>query len=224
MEKSVVFHILREPAYNGMGIPCRLYINGAFVGSVKNGGTLTAEGPATGLYLIEKDGPFGPAALLRRGRGVECGLRLRTTGGYGAPNGQDRIVCHRFWLGELELKEPSVYEKLRAARRQKELRASLTEWEWPLFVCYAFWQAFGKALEREKSVRLGEGMAGAMAALEQVGAGETAAFCRDLMGPELAPGDYPLPDRRPDFRRDLTGAVHRYILKNDGGTNKDPGT
>lgn len=215
-EENVVFHICREPAYNGMGIPYSLYINGAFVGRVKNGQTLSVEGPATGLYLIEKDGPFGPAALLRRGRGRECALRLRTAGGYGAPNGQERKASHRFWLGEVELAAPPVYEKLRDARRQVELRAALTEWERPLFVCYAFWQAFGKALEREQCVDLGTGMDGAMAALETVGAGETAAFCRALMGPELAPGHYILPEKRPDFRRDLTGAVHCYILQNDG--------
>lgn len=215
MEERVVFRICRDPAYNGMGIPYRLYINGAFVGGVKNGQTLTVEGPATGLYLIEKDGPFGPAALLRRGQGRECELHLRTTGGYGAPNGQDRKVSHRFWLGDTELKEPAVYQKVRDARRQPELRASLTEWERALFVCHAFWQAFGRALEREKSVELGAGMDGALAALETVGARETAAFCRALLGPALAPGHYPLPEQRPDFRRDLTGAVQRYILQND---------
>ena len=205
-----VFH--REPAYNGMGVPYNMYINGAAVGGVKNGQTLTVEGPAAPEYMIEKDGPFGSAILLR-GKGKECRLALRTTGGYGAPNGQNAAARTAFRLGERELHEPAVYGKLREARRDPAIRAALTDTERPLFICYAFWCAFGKALERGKTVTFGTGMDGAMAALETVGAEELAAFCRGVMGPELAAGTYPLPEERPEIRRVLTRAVHGYILK-----------
>lgn len=209
MEK-VRFVIHREPAYNGMGVPYHMYINGAAVGGVKNGQTLTVEVPAAPQYMIEKDGPFGSAILLR-GKGTECRLSMKTTGGYGAPNGQNAVAHTAFLLGETELHPPAVYEKIRSARREPEIRAALTETERPLFVCYAFWCAFGKALERENQVTLGAGMDGAMAALETVGAAVTAAFCRGLMSPNLAPGTYPLPEVRPDFRRDIIRAVHGYI-------------
>lgn len=205
-----IFH--REPAYYGMGVPFRMYINGAEVGGVKNGQTLTAEGPAAPVYFIEKDGPFGSAILLR-GKGRECRLALRTTGGYGAPNGQDAVARTAFRLGERELHELAVYETLRAARRDPAVRAELTETERPLFIVYAFWCAFGKALVREDKVTFGTGMTGAMEALETVGAGEIADFCRSVMGPELAPGTYELPAERPDIRPVLTRAVHGYILE-----------
>lgn len=211
--ETVRFVIHREPAYNGMGVPYNMYINGAAVGGVKNGQTLTAEGPAAPVYMLEKDGPFGSAILLR-GKGKECRLALRTTGGYGAPNGQNAVAHTAFRLGDQELKEPAVYIKIREARRSPEVRAALTDTERPLFICYAFWCAFGKALEREKTVTFGTGMDGAMIALETVGAGETADFCRGVMGPELAAGSYPLPEERPDFRREITRAVHGYILEN----------
>lgn len=210
--EMVRFIIHREPAYNGMGVPYYMYINGAAVGGVKNGQTLTAEGPAAPVYMLEKDGPFGSAVLLR-GKGKECRLSLRTTGGYGAPNGQNAVARTAFWLGEQELREPAIYEKLRAARRDPAVRAELTETERPLFVCYAFWCAFGKALEREIHVTFGTGMAGAMEALETVGAGEIADFCRGVMGPGLASGTYSLPAARPDIRPILTRAVHGYILE-----------
>ena len=195
-----------------MGVPYNMYINGAAVGGVKNGQTLTAEGPVSPAYFIEKDGPFGSAILLR-GKGKECRLALRTTGGYGAPNGQNAVAHTAFCLGEQELHEPAVYEKLRAARRDPAVRAELTDVERPLFICYAFWCAFGKALERETHVTFGAGMDGAMEALETVGAGEIAAFCRNVMGPALADGTYPLPEERPDIRPVLTRAVHGYILE-----------
>lgn len=210
--ETVRFIIHREPAYNGMGVPYNMYINGTAVGGVKNGKTLTAEGPAAPAYILEKDGPFGSAVLLL-GKGKECRLALRTTGGYGAPNGQNAVARTAFWLGEHELHEPAVYEKLRAARRDPKIRAELTDTERPLFICYAFWCAFGKMLEREKQVTFGAGMDGAMEALETVGAMETAAFCRGIMGENLAPGEYVLPEERPDLRRDITRAVHGYILK-----------
>lgn len=205
-----IFH--REPAYNGMGVPYHMYINGAYMGGVKNGQTLTAEGPVSPVYFIEKDGPFGSAVLLG-GKGTECRLSLRTTGGYGAPNGQNAVAHTAFWLGERELKEPEIYGKIRAARQDRDVRAALTDTERPLFIVFAFWRAFGRMLEREKTVTFGEGMAGAMEALETIGAGEAAAFCREVMGPELAPGNYPLPEERPALRPILTRAVHRYILE-----------
>lgn len=211
--ETVRFIIHREPAYNGMGVPYYIYINGALVGGVKNGQTLTAEGPVAPVYILEKDGPFGSAILLR-GKGRECRLALRTTGGYGAPNGQNAVARTDFWLGEQKFHEPAVYEKIRAARRDRKVRAELMETERPLFVCLAFWRSFGKALEREKTVAFGTGMDGAMEALETVGAENVAAFCRGVMGPELLPGTYDLPAERPHFRRELTRAVHGYILEN----------
>lgn len=210
--QTVKFTIHRAPAYNGALVPYTIYINGALVGRVMNGKTMEAEGPVMPVYFIEKDGPFGPAVLLR-GRGSACSLELRTAGGYGAPNGQDAVVRTGFWLGGRALKEPAVYEKLRAARLDPQTRAALTEQEKPLFIVSAFWRAFGKALEREEEVTFGAGMAGAMEALETVGACETAAFCRAVMGAELLPGTYTLPRERPDIRRDITRAVHGYVLE-----------
>lgn len=211
--ETVKFIFHREPAYNGMGVPYHMYVNGAWVGGVKNGQTLTAEGPAAPAYILEKDGPFGSAVILH-GKGKECRLALRTTGGYGAPNGQNAVARTAFWLGERELHAPAIYEKIREARLNPEVRAGLSEIERPLFIVSAFWRAFGKALEREESVTFGAGMAGAMEALETAGAAETAAFCRAVMGPELAQGTYPLPEERPDFRRDIIRAVHGYVLEN----------
>lgn len=211
--ETVRFIIHREPAYNGALLKYALYLNGEPVGRVENGGTLAFEVPAMPVYFLEKDGPFGPAAILL-GKGSECRLTIRTAGGYGAPNGQDAVVRTGFYLGERELHRPDIYEKLRAARRDKAQRDALREEEKPLFVAYAFWSAFGQALVRDERVTFGAGMAGAMEALETVGAGEVAAFCRSVMGPELAPGTYELPEKRPDLRFILTCAVHGYILEN----------
>ncbi len=212
MEK-VRFIIHRAPAFNGSLRPYTIYINGTPVGRVMNGGTMPLDGPVAPAYIIEKDGPFGPAVILG-GKGSVCELTIRTAGGYGAPNGQDAVVRTGFYLGERELRALAIYEKIRAARLDPAARSGLTEIEWPLFIVFAFWRAFGKMLEREKTVTFGAGMAGAMEALETVGAGDVADFCRAVMGPELAPGTYELPEDRPDFCRDITRAVHGYILEN----------
>lgn len=209
---TVKFIIHRAPAFNGSLRPYTIFINGTPVGRVMNGGTMPLEGPAAPVYIVEKDGPFGTAVILR-GKGRECPLEIRTAGGYGAPNGQDAIVRTGFWLGDRELREPVIYEKIRAARQNPAVRSALTEEEKPLFVAYAFWRAFGAMLEREDRVAFGTGMEGAMEALETIGAGEMAAFCRTVMGPDLAPGVYELPENRPDLRRCLTAAVHGYILE-----------
>lgn len=211
--QTVKFIIHRAPAFNGSLRPYTIFINGTPVGRVMNGGTMPLEGPAAPVYIIEKDGPFGPAVILR-GKGDVCALEIRTAGGYGAPNGQDAVVRTGFWLGERELHQPAIYEKLRAARQNPEVRAELTDTERPLFICSAFWRAFGKMLEQEDAVTFGSGMEGAMEVLETIGAESVAAFCRGVMGRSLLPGTYTLPEERPDFRREITRAVHGYILEN----------
>ncbi len=212
--ETVKFIIHRAPAFHGSLVPYVITINGTPVGMVKNGGTMPVEGPVAPVYIVEKDGPFGPAVMLR-GTGHVCALELRTAGGYGAPNGQDAVARTGFWLGDRELKQPAIYEKLRVARRDRGIRASLTEEERPLFIASAFWRAFGPMLERESEATFGADMAGAMEALETIGAAKTASFCRRVMGPSLAPGTYELPAERMDFRRDITTAVHGYLLEHE---------
>lgn len=211
--ENTVFRIHRAPAYAGALRPYTIYINGEAVGWVKNGGTLEVPALPAPRYFLEKDGPFGVAVSLT-GRGL-CSLELHTAGGCGAPNGQDAVARAGFYLAGQEIGQPAIYEKLRAAHRDAALREALTETERPLFVVYAFWQRFWQALAWESELAMASGLEQAIQALETVGAGETAAFCRAFGLRELRPGVYDLPAERPNFRKDLTGAVHRYILKND---------
>lgn len=212
METKALFCIHRAPAFNGALRSYALYINAQTAGFVPNGGTLEYPAPEAPVYIIEKDGPFGPAVSLR-GRGL-CPLEIRTLGGCGAPNGQDEEVRTEFWLRDRQLRLLPLYETLRQARLDPAVRAELTEQQKPLFVACAFWKHFGQTLEMGDKLSV-SGMDRAVEAFEQLGAPVTAAFCRDLEQRRLAPGVYDLPPQRPDFRAELTAAVHRYILQHD---------
>lgn len=210
METKALFCIYRAPAFNGALRSYGLYINGQTAGFVPNGGTVEYAAPEAPVYIIEKDGPFGPAVSLR-GKGL-CRLELRTLGGYGAPNGQDEAVRTEFRLDGKLLKPLPLYETLRQARLDPAARRELTEEQKPLFVACAFWKHFGQTLEMGDKLTV-SGMDRAVEAFEQLGAPVTAAFCRELEQRLVAPGVYDLPPRRPDFRAELTAAVHRYLLE-----------
>lgn len=210
--ENAVFQIHRAPAYAGALRPYTIYINGEIVGWVKNGGVLEVPALPAPRYFLEAEGPFGAAVCLK-GRGL-CPLELHTGGGYGAPNGQDAVARTGFYLNGQEIGAPEIYKKLRAAHHDPALRQTLTEMEKPLFVVYAFWQRFWEDLTWESEISV-SGLDQAIEALEAVGAKETVAFCRAFAARELRPGVYDMPAQRPAFRKDLTGAVQRYILKND---------
>jgi len=210
--EDTVFRIYRAPAYAGALRPYTISINGEGAGWVKNGATLELPAIPAPRYFIEAEGPFGAAVSLA-GRGL-CSLELRTGGGYGAPNGQDAVARTAFYMKGQEMGAPAVYEKIRAARRDAEQRKALTETEMPLFIVYAFWRRFGEDLTWASEIALA-GLEQAIEALETVGAAKTAEFCQTFAGREIRPGVYDMPAQRPNFRKDITEAVHRYILKND---------
>ena len=52
--KLVRFNIFRKAAFAGALLPYNIYINGKFVGTIKNGKTLNVEIPEADVYYLDK--------------------------------------------------------------------------------------------------------------------------------------------------------------------------
>lgn len=53
LEKTVRFNIQRKPALADSLLPYKIYINGQYVGALKNGRTISAEVPRAEIYYID---------------------------------------------------------------------------------------------------------------------------------------------------------------------------
>lgn len=77
LEKTVRFNIQRKPALADSLLPYKIYINGQYVGALKNGRTISAEVPRAEIYYID-DGSFEQNAVIRNENKAEYNLVLTT--------------------------------------------------------------------------------------------------------------------------------------------------
>ena len=56
--KHVRFNIFRKAAFAGALLPYNIYINGEFVGTIKNGKTLNVDVPEADIYYREDKNSF----------------------------------------------------------------------------------------------------------------------------------------------------------------------
>lgn len=62
--KLVRFNIFRKAAFVGALLPYNIYINGKFVGTIKNGKTLNVEIPEADVYYLEDNNSFETAIVI----------------------------------------------------------------------------------------------------------------------------------------------------------------
>ena len=62
--REVRFHIHRKSAFAGALLPYRMYINGQYIGTIRNGKSLDANVPKAGVYYIEDDILFSRNAVI----------------------------------------------------------------------------------------------------------------------------------------------------------------
>ena len=81
--REVRFHIHRKSAFAGALLPYRMYINGQYIGTIRNGKSLDANVPKAGVYYIEDDILFSRNAVIydKASRRVAHGIIQRVLHG-----------------------------------------------------------------------------------------------------------------------------------------------
>ncbi len=92
LEKTVRFNIQRKPALADSLLPYKIYINGQYVGALKNGRTISAEVPRAEIYYID-GGSFEQNAVIRNENKAEYNLALRTRGGWRTEAHCEFYIC-----------------------------------------------------------------------------------------------------------------------------------
>ncbi len=215
-DSSILFHIHRRFDLRAALIPYDICINGSFVGTVKNGGSLTVELPTADSYLIEeKSTLFGTCVAFAQKNAPVLTVEILTKGGwttetypvFTAPAAE----CGRNILLPL----PPAFAVIRDAYCKKVPIDSLSEKERILLHCYDFWISFsddgslGEVAAQENVVEM-------MTALRTIGAVRLADFCEKSIREVL--GDASLPLENIEEYEDRLPLLDECIQHNASGT------
>lgn len=180
MTENIQFRFIRKWALRGALVPYSIFINGQWVGYLKNGRELEVAVPRNSGYLIEEQAPFGSCVWLNSGEShVE--IEVRTVGGW-------KECCYPVFIRKNEGKVKQLDNPLTSVMRTyegKKKADELSAHERTLLLCYEFWILFsddgslGEVAGSETVVEM-------MQALRIIGAEKMAAFCersfRDVLG------------------------------------------
>lgn len=98
--ETVHFTIYRKRAFAGALLPYNIYINGQFVGTIKNGKTLNADVPKADVYYIEDDNTFERNAVIYDKNVSEYKIILKRAGGW------QTASYNEFYIDNGNKKEP----------------------------------------------------------------------------------------------------------------------
>lgn len=196
------FIISRKLAFVGALFPCRIYINGAYVGKLRNGRTLIADVPWANAYYLE-DGTFSRcnAVVKDNGKKQYC-LSINSVGGrhtdsYNTFSVEDGPV----WTVDLGGLTESIF-----AHRTGELpQADRT-----LALCLEF--DFG-IRDDLSEIFLSEDLFPMLDALQEVGAVRYVEWLRHLMDVDFAGVRFPMSEEETERMREKIEAAEKIIWK-----------
>ena len=80
--KHVRFNIFRKAAFAGALLPYNIYINGKFVGTIKNGKTLNVDVPEADIYYLEDNNSFERNAVIINSNTIDYNILIKRAGGW----------------------------------------------------------------------------------------------------------------------------------------------
>lgn len=157
---EVQFHIYRKAAFAGALLPYRIYINGRYIGTVRNGKSLHVSIPRANAYYITDDMLSSQNAVICDNEAAEYSIVIKRVGGWRTES-----------YGEFYIKKGEALEQLPSFHWEKlfELRQSMSQYERTLALCLEFGVSITDDLQE---VLASENIFEIIAALQKIGADE----------------------------------------------------
>lgn len=205
--EHVRFIIHRKAAFAGALLSYHIVINGEFVGTVKNGGTIHAEVPKADVYVLADDIAFFERNAVICNRNLsEYSIELKRAGGWRTDS------CNEFYLstGRQSTPLPSFhFEKFMHAVFEDRIH-ELSSDEQLLALCLEFWYGLTDDLQE---VLASEHLAEMIEALQKIGAVQFSDRLLRVIH-ELFPGAaLPLSEEQIDQMGDRIDQAHRLMWK-----------
>ena len=205
---AVQFTIRRKAAFVGALLTYRLYINGSFVGTLKNGQTLTASVPQADVYYIEDGYTFDRNAVLHDQGTTDVSIVLKRAGGWRTDSYNEFYLEDENGLYQL----PSFqFERFSHAVYGDKLD-TLDADERVLAVCLEFWNAISESVDE---VLASENYHEILHSLHRIGAYQYEQLLERISG-ELFPNiDLPLTDEQLEQMSGQINAANQMVWKSE---------
>lgn len=156
--REVRFHIHRKSTFAGALLPYRMYINGQYIGTIRNGKSLDANVPKAGVYYIEDDILSSRNAVIYDNGLSEYSVVIKRAGGWRTES-----------YNEFYMEKGNVLEQLPSFQWEKlfELQQSMSQSERLLALSVEFWMS---AMDDLQEVLASEHLFEIIAALQTIGA------------------------------------------------------
>lgn len=201
---EVQFHIHRKSAFAGILLPYRMYINGRYVGIIRNGKSLHVSVPKADAYFIEEDILSSQNAVIYDNGLSEYNVVIKRTGGWRTES-----------YNEFYMEKGNALERLPSFRWEGffELRQTMSQSERTLALCVEFWMS---AVDDLQEVLASEHLFEIIAALQTIGAHEYHDLLLKIMNDDFDGVRFPLDDEQIEQMQPKIEDANRAFWKNKG--------
>ena len=198
---EVRFHIHRKSAFVGALLPYHMYINGQYIGTIRNGKSLDANVPKAGVYYIEDDILSSRNAVIYDNGLSEYSVVIKRSGGWRTES-----------YNEFYMEKGNVLEQLPSFHWEGlfELRQTMSQSERTLALCMEFWMSAADGLEE---VLASEHLFEIITALQTIGAHEYHDLLLKIVNDGFGGVRFPLDDNQleqmqPEIRLQERSQLH----------------
>lgn len=211
--ETVSFTIYRKAAFAGALLPYNIYINGQFLGTIKNGKTLEVDVPKADIFYLEDSNSFERNAVIYGSDIPEYNILLKRAGGWRTDSYNEFYIDNGGRISQL----PSFHlEKF----RYYALRNSSGEFsqdERLLAFCMEFWNGITDDVQE---VLASENLTEIIAALQKIGATQYADLLLQIINNFFSDVVLPLNDEQLDHMYDRMNKANKLIW-NDTNSARD---
>ncbi|MBD9203926.1 MAG: hypothetical protein EGQ29_04975 [Clostridiales bacterium] len=202
--REVRFHIHRKSTFAGALLPYRMYINGQYIGTIRNGKSLDANVPKAGVYYIEDDILSSRNAVIYDNGLSEYSVVIKRAGGWRTES-----------YNEFYMEKGNVLEQLPSFHWEKlfELQQSMSLSERLLALSVEFWMS---AMDDLQEVLASEHLFEIIAALQTIGAHKYHDLLLKIMNDDFGDVRFPLDDNQIEQMQPKIEDANRAFWKNKG--------
>ncbi|MGN0518603.1 MAG: hypothetical protein ACI4II_07760 [Acutalibacteraceae bacterium] len=206
--KSVRFNIYRKIAFAGALLPYNIYINGQFVGTIKNGKALSVEVPKSEVYYLEDNNSFEKNAIIYDNNSLEYNILLKRAGGWRTDSYNKFYIDNGRHIAQL----PSFhFEKFMNAILNSSIE-QLSPEEQLLALCMEFWNSIMDDIEE---VLTSSNLNNIIEALQTIGANRYANLLLNIIKEYFSDVRLPLNDEQIEQMYDPINKANQLIWLNE---------
>lgn len=206
--ETVRFIIYRKAAFAGALLPYNIYINGLFVGTIKNGKTLIIDVPKSDVYYLEDNNAFERNAVICDCNLSEYSIVLKRAGGWRTDSYNEFYIDNGGCISQL----PSFHFEKFISAVYRDSVDELSSDEWLLALCLEFWNGITDDIQE---VLASDHLTEIIDALQEIGATRYSKLLLQIINELFPDVALPLNDDQIDQMYDRISKANQLIWDNE---------